>query len=81
MQTRHALEAIDRLTVERGEKKDGFYYATFSCKDVLDRMSFEINRGNLRQVAYIITKGYTDSVVVPGDREVGCTLKMKVRSK
>ena len=81
MQTLLVMEAINRLAVERGEKRGGFYHATFSCKEVLDQMEAEITQGHLRHVAYIVTKGYPESAIDGGSREGGRTLNMKIRSK
>lgn len=81
MQTQAVLEAINRLTAERGEKRGSFYYATFSCKDVLNYLGDEITPGNLRHVAYIATKGYPGSSVEGGSHQHGRMLNMKIRSK
>ncbi len=81
MQTHLVIEAINRLTAERGEKKGKFYYATFSCKDVLDYMDFEITKGHLKHVAYIVAKGYPESSYGGGTNKTGRVLNMKVRSR
>ena len=81
MQTHLVIEAINRLAAEQGEKRGDFYYATFSCKEVLDYMDFEITRGHLRHVAYIVTKGYPESLVDGGSKQGGRMLNMKIRSK
>jgi len=81
MRTTLVMETLHRLTAERGEKRDGFYYATFSCKDVLDYMDAELTQGNLRHVAYIVTKGYPESVVDKSDKQLGWILNMRIRSK
>ena len=81
MQTHLVIEAINRLAAERGEKRGNFYYAAFSCKEVLDYMDFEITQGHLRHVAYIVTKGYPESSVDGGSKQTGRMLNMKIRSK
>ncbi len=81
MQTHLVVEAINRLTAERGERKGDYFYATFSCKEVLSYMDFEITQGHLRHVAYVVTKGYPESAVDGGSKESGRTLNMKIRSK
>jgi hypothetical protein len=81
MQTYLVMEAINRLTAARGEKKGDYYLASFSCKDVLDQMGAEITQGHLRHVAYIVTKGYPGSSVDGGSKESGRMLNIKIRSK
>ena len=81
MKTHLVIEAINRLTVERGEKKGDYYRATFSCKDVLDYMDFEITQHHLRHVAYIATKMYPGSKATGSARKGNWVLNMKIRSK
>ncbi len=81
MQTALVIEAIERLTVERGEKRGSYYYATFACKEVLEYMDFEVTKVNLKHVMYIATKGYPGSAVVAGAQSNERTLNMKIRSK
>lgn len=81
MRTPLILEAINRLTFERGEKRGNHYYAVFSCKDVLDYMDFEVTPGHLRHVAYIATRGYPESSSEPGSKQCGRVLNMKIRTK
>ena len=80
MQTHLVVEALNRLTAERGEKRGDFYYATFSCKEVLDYMDFKITQGHLRHVAYVVTKAYPESSIGGGTTTNGRVLNMKIRS-
>ncbi len=81
MRTQLVIESINRLTAGLGEKRGNFFYATFSCKDVLDYMDFEITQGHLRHVAYIVEKGYPESSFDGGTKKSGRVLNMKIRSK
>ncbi len=81
MRTHLVMEAINRLAVERGEQRGSFYYATFSCKEVLEALESEVTAGNLRYIAYIVTKGYPESSVDGGSKQSGRMLNMKIRSK
>jgi len=81
MQTHLVIESINRLTAELGEKRGSFFYATFSCKDVLDYMDSETTQGHLRHVAYIVEKGYPESSFGGGTKKSGRVLNMKVRSR
>ena len=81
MQTHLVVNAINRLTVKRGEKKGDYYRATFSCKDVLDYMDFEIHRNHLRHVVYIATTMYPGSTATGSARKGNWVLNMKIRSK
>ncbi len=81
MRAQTVAEAINRLTAQRGEKKGLYYCATFSCKEVLDLMDSKITKGNLRYVAYVVTKGYTESLIGEGTEQEGRILNMKIRTK
>lgn len=80
MQTHKVIEALNRMTAERGEKKGQFYHASFSCKEVLDYMGADVTQGHLRHVAYIVEKGYPESRIDGGTRKTGRILYMKIRS-
>jgi len=81
MQTHLVMEAINQLAAAQGEKRGDYFFATFSCKEVLDQMGAEITQGHLRHVAYIVTKGYPESSLDGGTKGEGRTLNMKIRSK
>jgi len=81
MRAQAVVEAINRLTVERGEKRNKYYYVTLSCKDVLNYMGEELIKGNLRFVAYIAIKGYPESTLAGKPGDFGQTLNIKIRYK
>ncbi len=81
MRAHLVMAAINRLSAELGEQRGSFYYATFSCKDVLEALESEVTAGNLRYIAYIVTKGYPESSLDGGSKGDGRTLNMKIRSK
>lgn len=73
-------EAIERLTVERGEKKGSFWCATFSVKDVLEKTQTPNTEGNQRYVSHIVRRFYPGSRILPGQGDNGGFLELKIRS-
>jgi hypothetical protein len=81
MNLRLVEEGINRITATDGIRSGLYFYATFTCRDVLEFWSFEVTQDNLRSVAYVVYRGYPKSTFGGGTARDGFTLNMKVRSK
>ena len=71
--------AIDRLTAEKGERKNGIWHAAFTVKDVLEKAAMKNTPDNQRYVLYVISRWYSDTKVLPPQSDNGGFLQMKIR--
>lgn len=72
--------AVDALILEKGSKVDRHYLATFSMKDVLDKLGTKNTEANQRYVQYVIKSWYDKPTFYPGQQNSGSMVSLKVRS-
>ena len=71
--------AIDKLTSEKGIKKQGVWAASFSVKDVIEKAGLKNTPDNQRYLVYVVNRWYPESKVLPGQSDNGGFLEMKIR--
>lgn len=72
-------ETIERMVVEKGEKVGKTFIATFSFKDVLDRLGMPNTEKNHNYIRYVIRYWYPASVFGPGQGDNGGVVRVKIR--
>jgi hypothetical protein len=74
-------KTLEQLTGELGEKKGNVYHATFSVKDVLEKMGRPNTEREQNYVRYIVAQWYAPSYVAPGQGDNGGFIHMRIRSR
>lgn len=80
MSRAHA-QVIEKLVVEQGEKKGGYYYGTFTCKEILETMDRPNTPNEQRYLAHTVRAFYPKSSMEIGSGDSGWILNIKIRSK
>ena len=75
------LQTIEKLLVERGERKGDFYYGSFTCKEILEIMGRPNTANEQRYLAYTVRAFYPQSSEDIGSGDSGRILNIKIRSK
>ncbi len=75
------LETIEKLIVEKGERKGGYYCASFTCKEILEVMGKPNTPGEQRYLAHTVKAFYPKSSQEIGSGDSGWILNIKIRSK
>ena len=55
------MKAIDELIVEKGEKKDKYYRAVLTTKEILQKIGLVITAPNHQNVRRVVEMQYPDS--------------------
>lgn len=72
--------ALDRMTVELGQKVGQNWVAEFTVKDVLERIGKKNTTIEQNYIRYVIQQQYKGSVITKGQGDNGGFIKMKIRA-
>ena len=72
-------KSIDLLTAEFGTKKNGFWIAELTVKQVLEKADIKNTSVNQNYVLYTVKRWYLDSTFSVGQGDNGGYLHMRIR--
>lgn len=81
--TKSWVQIINELVVEKGKKRNGYYLATITSKEVLERAEAVITQAHHRQVRGIVDMHYprTQQEANGPNAQNGWVFHMRIRSK
>jgi len=72
---------IEKLVLEKGVKKDKYYIATLTTKDIVEKMGTIPTESEYRLIAHIVRTAYPLTHVERANGDAGWLLQIKIRIK